>query len=362
MNEKLTSQLDRIYDEETENLGGQWRQNHFRIMIILSIVVVAAETLLSLLLIWGDLIDSPTEVYFVKYLAVPWLTYAAVDIVTALIYRFSRLGGHAMNYVVSLAFSLLCLTVCFFHDYFVVSFAGGVLAISLTTIYGDRRLTGVTTLSIIVCEMLLTILPSWDGSVVRDETYMINIALVVLIELSTYLISFTIVEWEDKRRNAVVVRQAEIEELRRTAERDQLTGLRNRHGLREYIDESRPETLYAMMDIDHFKAVNDKWGHDTGDKVLCGLGKVLLSEENDRIAAFRYGGDEFLLVTNDCARDEVTALCEDIRKQFLAVLPEEMREIGVDLSFGVSDKGVAAEPSDAIRSADGNMYKAKHSD
>lgn len=356
------SQLDRIYDEESANLEAQWRRAHLRIMVILSVGVVTVEALLSLVLRWSRFIKIPFDIYFIRYLVIPWATYTFIDLATFLLYRFSHLRGKTLNYVVSLAFSGMCLAVCFFHDYFVVSFAGGVLAISLTTIYGDRRLTGITTLVMIFCEMLFTLINHWDSDVIRNETYMINVSLVILIELGAYLISFTIAEWEEKRRHAVVIRQAEIEELRRTAERDQLTGVRNRRGLRSYIDEHQVNLIYVMMDIDHFKAVNDKWGHDAGDDVIRKFGRILLLEESDSVAAFRYGGDEFLMVLNGCTREEAREVCDAVRRKFISSLPQEMHEEKIDLSFGISQPGDWCEPSEAIRSADKDMYRSKHSD
>ena len=191
---------------------------------------------------------------------------------------------------------------------------------------------------------------------------MVNVALVILIELGAYLISFTIVEWEEKRRHAVVIRQVEIEDLRRTAEHDQLTGVRNRRGLRSYLDEHRVDLIYVMMDIDHFKAVNDKWGHDAGDDVIRKFGRILLLEESDSAAAFRYGGDEFLMVLTGRTREEARAVCDAVRGKFVASLPQEMREEKIDLSFGISKPGDWREPSEAIRSADKDMYRSKHSD
>ena len=113
------------------------------------------------------------------------------------------------------------------------------------------------------------------------------------------------------------------------------------------------------MDIDHFKSVNDLWGHTAGDGVLAGLGRIFSLRENRAIAAFRYGGDEFLLTFSDCSAEEVNAVCREVRNRFREFIPKEMREAGIDLSFGVSPSGVRRTPSEGIRLADEALYKAK---
>jgi len=354
-----SGQLDNIYEEESARLEAQWRKTHFRIMLVLSLVVIAAEASFALVLRNTSLMQISMPLYLVRYLLIPALVYLLLDTVTFCLCRFSQPGGRPLNYVISLAFALLCLSVCFFHDCFVAIYAGGVTAIALTTVYGDQKLTSVTTLVLILGDVFLPLFNRWDSTAVRDETYHISLCLVILIELSTYLISLTVVEWEERRRHAVVLRELEIEDLRRVAARDHLTGVRNRLGLRQYIDGLHGRPVYAMFDVDNFKGVNDRWGHESGDCVLAGLGRILLNEESASLAAFRYGGDEFLLVFPHGNEAEARAVCDAIHAQFAASLSPEMREIGVGLSFGLS-AGEAGSPSGAIRAADESLYRSKH--
>jgi diguanylate cyclase (GGDEF)-like protein len=354
------NQLDKIYDEESARLEGQWRRIHLRTMLILSLVTVAVELVFSLVLRQSELIHAGPRRYALRYLLIPALTYCALDAAAYASQRFLALEGKARNYLVSLAFLLQCMAVCFFHGYFVVVFAGGTLAIALTTLYGDQRLTGITTLILFGTEILIDLLPNWDPAVTRDATYQINICLVIIIQLCIYLVSIMIVQWENKRRRAVVLRQVEIENLRWTAARDPLTGVRNRLGLRRHIDEVQGPKRYAMMDIDHFKSVNDRWGHTAGDRVLADLGRILLEKENDKIAAFRFGGDEFLLVFTGCGAERVKYVCDEVQRRFSRALSAEMREAGVGLSLGISAEAPDLSPSAAIRQADDALYRAKH--
>jgi diguanylate cyclase (GGDEF)-like protein len=353
------SQLDRIYDEESAHLEDQWRRTHFQTMQVLSAVAVLVELLFSFILRAADMVEASTLRYYLRYLIIPALVYAALDAATYWLSRLPQLSGHLRNYLVSFSFALMCLAFCFFHDTFVVVYVSGIAAISLTTIYGDRKLTGLVTLFLILSTVLLAMFNRWDATVVRDGNYYINVALVVIVDLCTYLISSMIVQWEDKRRHAVVLRQIEIEHLREAAIRDQLTGVRNRLGLRRHIAENTDPMVYVMIDIDHFKSVNDKWGHDAGDHVLKELGRLLLQRETDQLAAFRYGGDEFLLTFTNTPEEDVHRICEQIAADFLTVLPQAMQENKVALSFGISPFGAVLKPSEAIHLADQQLYEAK---
>jgi len=357
--QSFSSQLDRIYDEESERLEAQWRNTHYTTMLVLSLITVGAEVLLSFVLRAGGIISTAPGRYYLRYVIVPSSTYIAIDLLTFFLYRSRSMSGKLRNYLVSFAFAGLCLAVSFYHDYFIVVYASGTAAIAMTTLYGDRRLTSFLTLGLIVSDVLLSFFDFWDPLVVRDEVFYINISLIVLLDLCTYLISMMILQWEDKRRRAVVLRQLEIEQLREAAARDQLTGVRNRLGLRRRIADATSPLRFVMMDIDHFKLVNDLWGHAAGDAVLQQLGRILVEHESGKLSAFRYGGDEFLLTAADLEEDDVRAACDAIAAEFLASLEEPMREKHIALSYGVSPCRAGLKPSEGIRLADEKLYDAK---
>ena len=339
----------------------EWRRIHLHTMQALSLVIIAVEVLMTFVLESSGLARMAVTDIVVWYLLIPIFVYAVVNLTAWALLRLPGISGKTGNYIISLSFTALIIAVCFFHDYFVVVYACGVTAILLTTIYSDRILTGITTAVLILSSLLLSSTAHWDPSVVRDETYVIDVGLIAVIELSTYFISVKVISWEEGRRHAVVIRQYEVECLRRTAEADQLTCIRNRRGLRRYIDERKQPLVYAMMDIDYFKIVNDRWGHEAGDQVLRSLGKLLRAAESDSAAAFRYGGDEFLLVFSGRTVQEAHAFCEGMRRKFAETLPPDMLKAKVSLSYGLSPEGKELEPSEAIRAADCELYRSKHS-
>jgi len=150
------------------------------------------------------------------------------------------------------------------------------------------------------------------------------------------------------------------ERLAHLATHDPLTGLRNRRGLDELISEHR-EVAVLVCDVDHFKAINDRYGHDTGDRVLTCVGDLLLSLARDTDVAIRMGGEEFAMVLPQTDRDGALGAAERLRVAVQERLTEIVPE-GVTVSIGIaatSDGLIDAK--DLLSAADRSMYAAKQS-
>jgi diguanylate cyclase (GGDEF)-like protein len=158
---------------------------------------------------------------------------------------------------------------------------------------------------------------------------------------------------------------AQEEELRRMAMTDQLTGLYNRHYLHEtavkYISiayrKSQALSL-LILDIDHFKAINDEHGHYIGDCVLKDIGRLLkqVCRVGDLVA--RFGGEEFIMILQDCDLEIAMQKAEEIRSQVEELHPAELT---TTVSIGVATLPIEQQISyeDLFKRADKAVYKAK---
>jgi diguanylate cyclase (GGDEF)-like protein len=153
---------------------------------------------------------------------------------------------------------------------------------------------------------------------------------------------------------------ADLEEQTRT---DPLTGLPNRRAFAAALALSMERSLregrrlsVAMLDIDHFKTINDLHGHATGDEVLVAIGGLLRSQFAAGGMAARHGGEEFVLLLEDCSADEARLQCELIR-QSVGLLPVGLP---VTVSIGVSEYRRRDDSVEAmLKRADEAMYAAK---
>jgi diguanylate cyclase (GGDEF)-like protein len=164
---------------------------------------------------------------------------------------------------------------------------------------------------------------------------------------------------------------ATLQQLRALALRDELTGLLNRremHSLlqNEWLRAVRFKRPFAigLADIDHFKHVNDTYGHPIGDRVIRHVGQVMETtlRRLDRVA--RFGGEEFAILMPETGRREAAIAMERLRAalaQAPCVIPERGLRIAVTLSIGVSVPVEDADSPDAlIAAADRRLYTAKH--
>ncbi|HIC2038113.1 diguanylate cyclase [Enterobacter soli] len=149
---------------------------------------------------------------------------------------------------------------------------------------------------------------------------------------------------------------------------DPLTGLRNRHHLEDTLRTQMAQAMRnhepvscLMIDIDHFKSINDRFGHEAGDQVIKSVASIVQRAVHDSGLAFRYGGEEFLAILSGANEDAAQACATDI---FNSVHDLSLRyglsEIGpVDVSIGIASYPQHAQSDSLLRAADVALYRAK---
>jgi diguanylate cyclase (GGDEF)-like protein len=159
------------------------------------------------------------------------------------------------------------------------------------------------------------------------------------------------------------------EQADRKAQTDALTGLYNRHFLNaelplrvERAQELRIPLTLALVDADHFKTVNDRFGHAGGDKVLQVLGEILRRGMRAGDIAVRYGGEEILLLLGEVQAKAAATICERLRGEIETYAWDSVAKgLQVTASFGIA----TLMPEDTVESfvahADAALYAAKNS-
>lgn len=155
------------------------------------------------------------------------------------------------------------------------------------------------------------------------------------------------------------------ERLERLATTDELTGLSNRrHGVERLQDEieraRRDGSIFSLilLDIDHFKAVNDRFGHDVGDRILASVADLLKQRSRSTDTAARWGGEEFALILPGAERTDATRFAEELLRRMSEIRTPDDR--GITASFGVVDYRQDESASELVKRADRMMYRAKH--
>jgi diguanylate cyclase (GGDEF)-like protein/PAS domain S-box-containing protein len=158
-------------------------------------------------------------------------------------------------------------------------------------------------------------------------------------------------------------RKRHLAELQRLATHDPLTGLANHRVFHERLraeaaraGRNRQPLSVAILDLDHFKTINDEHGHPVGDRVLCEVARRLLDVTREGELIARVGGEEFALILNAEGPDAVAAV-ERVRR---AILETPFSQVGtVTLSVGVCDLTAAIDGEHLYERADKALYQAK---
>jgi diguanylate cyclase (GGDEF)-like protein len=177
----------------------------------------------------------------------------------------------------------------------------------------------------------------------------------------------------------IVLFVAMVEQFQGLAYRDELTGLLSKRALQEKLSGLGRRYAIAMVDIDHFKRFNDRFGHDTGDELLR-MVAVRLQNTGGGCTVYRFGGEEFTLVFPGLNTEAAAPFLEEVRAAIKgsrftprhwsrphkkptkgkAKRKRLTRSVGVTVSIGCSDSlSSAVTPNEVLKSADQALYRAK---
>jgi len=170
-------------------------------------------------------------------------------------------------------------------------------------------------------------------------------------------------------RKKIEALENELKEVKKEAKTDELTKMLNKRALNEELNKQeqffkRHNRSYSIIffDIDHFKNVNDTYGHDAGDVILKSVGLLLNRYSREIDIVGRFGGEEFVIIAPETKKDGAKIFAEKIRKiiQKTKFMYKNTR-IDITISAGVADREETNSMQETLKLADERLYKAKES-
>ncbi len=228
---------------------------------------------------------------------------------------------------------------------------------------------GVSSLAVVagIIATLLAVLV-WaqvrTDEIVADSSSILGSTLVASLGLCFVVVATASVHyWQ---RHTVV--EERLTEREKVANTDELTGLLNKAGildqLQDQLDPSGPANGAAVlfMDLDRFKMINDSLGHSAGDEMLQAVAERLRTSIRSTDEVARYGGDEFVVLCRDVSDvEDVIMVAEKVSKSLLT--PVQLRGLepvpGASIGIAVAEAGDDIEPLELLRNADTAMFRAK---
>jgi diguanylate cyclase (GGDEF)-like protein len=184
--------------------------------------------------------------------------------------------------------------------------------------------------------------------------YVVVVVFVLLFELT-------------KTQGFVKLEQA-LKIINELAIRDELTGSHNRRHLIRLIENEKERTArlgslfcLCLLDIDHFKRINDTYGHLAGDAVLREFAATVQRQIRGSDSFGRYGGEEFLLMLPETSVEEAGALAERVRVSIAGLGFPELPDLALTVSIGIAEFGIGEPISQTLARADEALYQAKAS-
>lgn len=306
-----------------------------------------------------------------EYIPMRILLPAAINVLALVAYTrmFSsrKATMAAKNWMACLTLLVICCVAAVFHNYFTMLLVLPSVPVFLSALFAERKLINCIALGALAGVALALVFWVRDYSGDRSiGSICVNVALCVAFLASSYQFALLIMKVQtdqiDFVYNAYTQEQSLIQELRI----EPLTKLYNRTALEECINlyiqkylEGEFVPHLVLMDVDHFKHINDRYGHNEGDIVLTTLAGIIREKMGGSRRAFRFGGDEIVLLFGCENLEQIRAIVEEIRDEFKGTEWSFKPDKPITLSIGISEYYKGLSNKDWFELTDGVMYKSK---
>lgn len=330
------------------------------------------------LLVWGCIIldicfflvfyftdDLGTTVprYVLKYLCLPFTVNMLTYLLTKRINNSDKYSHDTKNLVCSLGLCTLGGSMGIFHSYYTPLWCIPCMTLLFCTVFHSKKIHRV----MLIYNCLLVFIATLYICLSRpDQTafYVQHCVVVLGIIFLSNLVANEVEKYQTKVNELTRMAIDNEEKYRKRLETDLLTGVHSREYMQEIFNNTfgivgnNSPVGIAMLDLDNFKNINDKYGHDNGDKVLKKLGQLLNEFSSDFFHVGRFGGEEFVVVFHGEPQSEYAEIMNSIRQSFSETKFDFMEE-NITFSAGILTCNSTISYETAFHLADQALYKSK---
>jgi diguanylate cyclase len=242
-----------------------------------------------------------------------------------------------------------------------------ILPILLTVVYTNYALTTVTAISSIAAKIISDLFITWDPdkmSPFQSTLGATNFVISICIMTAFYAACMIVIRFETEKKYASIQKEIERYQIQQKLTIDELTNIYNRTALRKAFqnmekDFSDNTYFFVMIDLDNFKTLNDTLGHEKGDQCLKEFGSILKRNCVNAIP-FRFGGDEFCILSQNKTMEELIENCKSIQKD---LKESAINQLGISLtaSIGIARYSKHMTTTQLLRNTDSALYHSKES-
>lgn len=312
-----------------------------------------------------DILAWPPEVYLRDYILLPAVGLPATCLLISYLISLKRIPLGLKEFLSLSLFVLFAFYLTMTHDLAKVLLCTFLLPLFASTLFSSVKITRGTMW--LISASLFVLGAKWYLSGTLDGDAIMQLFVALFLFLCAYLIARLLIRNGQNHYEALAHSDDAQKYMQEQLLLDPFTGLLNRRTFDTDLEKmwrgarnSGKTAAAAMIDIDEFKMVNDRFGHAAGDRVLLSFSRVLKSIRSDNVRVYRIGGDEFAVLFRDTTISEALGICETIREQMKGASLRDSDNHKVTISCGLAamipDERAASTLTSA---ADMALYKAK---
>ena len=346
-----------------QTLHDKFRHQLTNVHALTVLTVSLFELIGYIILVFADVESFSLQNHYCWYgVIIPIILNTVTHLIARKRVNSPHLSREKKNQSIIIAALITSFVVAIIHKEYIVTSCAFIFPIILSAMFNDRKLLHTSFIASVFILISVGLAFGLDKAITLHS----SISLFILFGFSfiSYLCGIISVNFSEQNYTTIESQAAENDKLHQDALLEQLTGLYNRNAfvaqLDEHIrnfDDERPLCL-AVLDIDNFKRVNDTYGHASGDAVLAQLANVLKSHCTENTTAYRYGGEEFVIVFAGKSLSESARIVEEMLADFRSYAFPFAKE-AITFSAGIAEYTPDITRDQFFQQADDTMYKAK---
>jgi diguanylate cyclase (GGDEF)-like protein len=345
----------------------RWQKRILGICWTMFITAFALELIVGLFpLIYGNLLPSFWR-YCIKHIILPSGMNFVCLIIATLLVSSPVLTIMQKNYTVLFLFLAIVAVISFFHNYYQIVFLLPCAALFIAALLTDKKLLCTIFISVMVVAVFSLL--QWVITK-QGDSFQLKIGTavaVVAVHCASYYFSNAILVSVQEQIDFIYDGYLKQQQLLDELQLEPLTRLYNRTALAEAISsciKTYTETdgllMIALIDLDNFKSINDKYGHASGDIVLIAFAELIVKVLGGNRNVFRYGGDEFVILFKNQNLKTIESSAERICFSFTEMKFDFMdRRTRLSASMGIAAYHSGMTSKEWFESADSAAYAAK---
>lgn len=310
-----------------------------------------------------DTLGTTIPRYVSKYLILPFSVNMLTYLITKRINNSGKYSHDTKNLVCSLGLCTLGGSMSIFHSYYTPLWCIPCITLLFCTVFHSKKIHRIMLVYNYVLVIIATIYIclSYPDQI---SFYVQHCVVVIGIIFLSNLVANEVKKYQTKVVTLTREAVENEEKYRKRLETDLLTGVHSREYMQEIFNNhfgivgNNSPVGIAMLDLDDFKKINDKYGHDNGDIVLKKLGKLLNKYSSDYFHVGRFGGEEFVVVFLGEPQSEYAQTMDSIR-QIFSEIKFDFMETNITFSAGVLSCSSTVSYETAFHLADQALYKSK---